>query len=158
MRVLSLTAAITSLPLILLADGHVTALDRMEVGTEKMTDNLLDFYESRVPELADVRPDMTWDTAFRDAGRCVLDGINAAGGAAAVSTYLGALERFAEIEIVNFSDLTTKMPPVLASNIVVELSQICGMITLGAEKMTASGLNDAFAAKDILAKIIAPAE
>ena len=158
MRVFSLIAFFTLLPAMVSADEHITALDRMEISTERMTDNLLNFYESRVPELADVRPDMVWDSAFRDAGRCILDGLNAEGGAAAVVTYLAALERFAEAEIVNFTDLTEKMPAALASDIVLELSQVCGMIALGAEKMAASGLNEAFAAEGVLDKVLAPAE
>ena len=158
MHVFSFIAFFTLLPAMVSADEHITALDRMEISTERMTDNLLNFYESRVPELADVRPDMVWDSAFRDAGRCILDGLNAEGGAAAVVTYLAALERFAEAEIVNFTDLTEKMPAALASDIVLELSQVCGMIALGAEKMAASGLNEAFAAEGVLDKVLAPAE
>lgn len=158
MRRLLLSIALFFAPLAALAEGHASALDRMEAGTEKMTDTLLNFYESRVPELADVRPDMAWDVAFRDAGRCILDGLNADGGAAAVSTYLAALERFAEANIVNFTDMTTQMPEALATNVVLELSQACGMIALGTDRMAASGLNIAFAKEGVMAKVLAPAE
>jgi hypothetical protein len=141
-----------------MADEHASALVRMEESTEKMTDNLLDFYESRVPELANVRPDMAWDADFRKAGQCFLEGLNANGGAAAVSIYLGALETYATANFVNFADITSKMPPTLATNIVLELSQVCGLIALGSEKMAASGLSEAFAKEDFFARVTAPAE
>lgn len=158
MRVFSLSAMLIFMPLMSMAGEHVSALVRMEESTEKMTDNLLNFYESRVPELADVRPDMAWDADFRMAGRCFLEGLNAKGGAAAVSIYLGALEIYAEADFVNFTDITTQMPPTLAANIVLELSQVCGMIAVGSEKMAVSGLTEAFAKEGVLARVMAPAE
>ena len=92
---LILATLLTVFPVLTAADGHSDALSRLEAGTTAMTDNLLDFYVSRVPELADVRPDMSWDAAFRDAGQCILNGIDADGGSAAVAEYLTALEKFA---------------------------------------------------------------
>ena len=141
-----------------LADGHADALARMETGTVAMTANLLDFYESRVPELAEVRPDMTWDDAYRTAGQCVLDGLAAHGGDAAVAAYLAALETYAAADFDSFTDLTTKMPDTLADPVALELSSSCGMIGLGTARMEASGLNAAFQADGVMDRVLAPAE
>ena len=158
MRVLTITAVLTLVPFGAFADGHADAMVRLEAGTEKMTDNLLDFYIGRAPELADFRPDMTWDDDFREAGQCLLDGLRSDGGDAAVATYLSALEDFAEAKIVNFTDLTTLMPDALATDIVLDLSTACGTISLGSERMAASGLNDAFQQEGVMAKVLAPAQ
>lgn len=155
---LILATLLTVFPVLTAADGHSDALDRLEAGTTAMTDNLLDFYVSRVPELADVRPDMSWDAAFRDAGQCILDGIDADGGSAAVAEYLTALEEFAAAEIRDFTDMTTLMPDALSTNVVLGLSNSCGMIALGTQRMAASGLNDAFAQEGVMEKVLAPAE
>lgn len=140
------------------ADGHQDALARMEAGTTAMTDNLLDFYIGRVPELAAARPDMSWDDDFREAGQCVLDGLNAHSGDAGVATYLAALETFGVTEIVTFSDLTEKMPDVLSDPVALELSSTCGMISLGTARMEASGLHEAFAADGVMERVLAPAK
>lgn len=152
------TSALLLLAAPAMADGHADALARMETGTVAMTNNLLDFYVARVPELAAVRPDMTWDDAFRTAGQCVLDGIASHGGDAAVAAYLAALESWAAAEISSFTDLTEKMPDVLADPTVLEFSSICGMIALGTDRMEASGLNAAFQAEGVMERVIAPAE
>lgn len=158
MRRLLASTLIMFLPTDAIADGHQDALARMEAGTEKMTDNLLDFYVNRVPTLADVRPDMSWDQTFRDAGQCILDGLTVDGGDDGVATYLSALEEFAEADITNFTDMTTQMPDVLASDIALNLSNTCGMIRLGTARMAASGLNEAFSQEGVMAKVLAPSE
>jgi hypothetical protein len=158
MRSITLSAFIVFLPCFVMADGHSDALARLETYTEKMTDNLMDFYVARVPELGDVRPDMTWDTEMREAGQCILDGITADGGDAGVATYLAALEDFADADIVKFTDLTTKMPDALATDVVLTLSSSCGMVKIGSERMAASGLNEAFAKEGVMARVLAPAE
>lgn len=158
MRRLTIIAALIFSPFAAAADGHADALARLEAGTEAMTENLLDFYVDRAPELAGFRPDMTWDDAFREAGQCLLDGLNAEGGDAAVASYLAALEEFSKAEIVNFTDLTTLMPDALATDVVLDLSSVCGTISLGSERMAASGLTRAFQAEGVMAKVLAPAE
>lgn len=158
MRALIISALFTAVSGFAFADGHADALARLEAGTEKMTNNLLDFYVSRVPSLEDVRPDMSWDAEFRDAGQCILDGLDTDGGPTAVADYLAALEEFADAEIVNFTDMTTQMPAALSSNVVLGLSNSCGMIRIGTERMAASGLNDAFAQDGVMQKVLAPAE
>lgn len=157
MRRLVLTLILTSTT-VAFAEGHDDALARIEAGTEAMTNNLLDFYVGRAPELAVFRPDMSWDAAFREAGQCLLDGLQADGGDAGVATYLAALETFAKAEIVNFTDLTTQMPDALATDIVLDLSAACGMIQLGTTRMEDSGLTEAFQQRDVMAKVLAPAE
>lgn len=141
-----------------IAEGHYDALARMEAGTLAMTDNLLDFYIGRVPELAAARPDMSWDEEFREAGQCVLDGLTAHSGNEGVAAYLAALEAFGVTQIMTFSDLTEKMPDVLSDPVALELSSTCGMITLGTARMQASGLNEAFAAEGVMERVLAPAE
>ena len=158
MRAFTLSTVLLFTPYLALADGHADALDRMEAGTEKMTDNLLDFYVARVPTLGETRPDMSWDTAFREAGQCILDGIAADGGDAGTATYLGALENFAEAEILNFTDMSTQMPDALATDVVLNLSSDCGMISLGTERMAESGLTEAFAQEGVMAAVLAPAQ
>lgn len=158
MRSLTTFAFLTLLPVTAAADGHADALARLEAGTEAMTDNLLDFYIDRAPELAEFRPDMAWDDDFREAGQCLLDGLSAEGGDTTVATYLAALEAFSQAEIVNFTDLTTLMPDALATDVVLDLSSACGTISLGSERMAASGLNEAFQAEGVMAKVLAPAE
>lgn len=145
-------------PLTAMAEGHADALARLEAGTVQMTNNLLDFYIGRAPQLAAFRPDMSWDEAFREAGQCVLDGLHADGGDAAVATYLSALEGFATAEIVNFADLTTQMPDAMATDVVLDLSSACGTIKIGTERMQASGLTEAFQQEGVMAKVLAPAE
>jgi hypothetical protein len=130
----------------------------MEAGTVGMTNNLLDFYESRVPELAEVRPDMSWDDEYRTAGQCVLDGLASHGGPEAVAGYLTGLEDFATAELNSFTELTTKMPDVLADPKALEFSSSCGMIALSTARMEASGLNTAFQADGVMERVLAPAE
>ncbi len=158
MRTSLMTCLIALTPLTGAADGHADALARFEAGTIAMTENLLDFYESRVPELADVRPDMSWDDDFRTAGQCVLDGLHSHGGDAAIAAHLAALEDFGSAEITTFTELTTKMPDVLADPKTLEFSSTCGMIGLGTERMEASGLNAAFQADGVMERVLAPAQ
>lgn len=158
MRISLLTAIVVLAPHFASADGHADALARMQSSTEAMTDNLLDFYEARAPELAEVRPDMSWDDAFRTAGQCVLDGLQSHGGDAAVATYLAALEDFATVEIETFTDLTSKMPDALADPKTLEFSSSCGMIALGTTRMEASGLNEAFQDPTVMERVLAPAQ
>lgn len=158
MRLPLLTCLLAIGPTLAQAEGHADALARMEAGTVAMTNNLLDFYESRAPELAEVRPDMTWDDDFRAAGQCVLDGIAAHSGEEGVADYLAALEDFATVEITSFTDMTVKMPDTLADPKTLELSSSCGMIALGTNRMEASGLNAAFQAEGVMDRVLAPAE
>jgi hypothetical protein len=158
MRHFTLSALLICLPCLIFADGSSDALERLESGTERMTDNLLDFYVHRVPELAEFRPDMSWDDEFRDAGQCFLDGLKADGADAAVATYLDALEDFATAEITNFTDLTSKMPEELSTGTVLALSDSCGTIAIGTARMAESGMNEAFAKEGVMERVLAPAQ
>lgn len=158
MRTRYLVCIVILTPLMTLAEGHDNALARMEAGSVAMTNNLLDFYISRAPELAASRPDMSWDDAYREAGQCVLDGLAAYSGDAGVATYLAALETFSTARIETFRDLTQKMPDVLAEPVALELSSTCGMIALGTARMDASGLTEAFSADGVIERVLAPTE
>ena len=158
MRIQFLVCMMILTPFAALAEGHDNALARMEAGSVAMTNNLLDFYISRAPELAASRPDMTWDDAYREAGQCVLDGLAAYSGEAGVAAYLAALESFSTVEIATFRDLTQKMPDVLAEPVALELSSTCGMIALGTARMEDSGLTAAFAEDGVMERVLAPAE
>ena len=52
-----------------------SAIDRLEVASEQLMTNTLDFYESRVPGLAAVRPNMAWDAQARSAWTCMLQNL-----------------------------------------------------------------------------------
>lgn len=155
MRSLFYATFFTLTPMIAIAQ---TPLERLEAGTIAMTENLLDFYVARVPELADVRPDMAWDEAFYTAGKCVLDAISAHSGDTGVVAYLDALDTFSTVEITKFTDLTEQMPDALIDPVVLEASSTCGMIELGTQRMNDSGLTDAFQADGVMDRVLAPAE
>jgi hypothetical protein len=140
------------LPSFALAQSNI---DRLQAASEQLMENTLDFYESRVPSLASVRPNTAWDAQIREAWQCMLDGMQAAKGDAGVATYLAELEAYAAMPITNIRTMSETIPPSMQDAQVVQISQTCGTDKASLAQMQASGLIAQLANPVVMAAIMA---
>jgi hypothetical protein len=152
MRSALIALALLATPNLALAQS---ALDRLEVASERLMTNTLNFYESRVPGLRAVRPDMAWDAQARAAWSCMLNGLQSAKGDAGVATYITEFEAYAARPIVNIRTMSETVPPSMQDATVVQISQSCGTDQVGLAQMQRSGLVAQLSNPAVLAAIMA---
>lgn len=152
MRLTLLALAVAVIPFPAFAQS---ALDRLEVASERLMTNTLNFYESRVPSLAAVRPDVSWDAQARAAWSCMLNGLQAAKGDAGVAAYLAEFEAYAAKPIVSIRNMSETIPPAMRDPQVIQISTSCGTDTVGLAQMEASGLVAQLSNPVVMARIMA---
>lgn len=148
------TAALCALPAIAQAADIDAMLERLENASEAAAEELTDFYRERLPEYEDKIPDLSWGEPMREANRCILRNIEAAGGDAAVTEYVEANETWAEYEITTLRDIGEEMPPVLLSELVAQLGQSCGASAITVKKIESSGFGELMRQPDMAERLM----
>jgi hypothetical protein len=115
-------------------------LDRYELASEALADNMTNFYQSKVPELAAVLPEMGWDDEIAAVAQCTLDGVRAARGEDGATEYVAALETWAGTPITSFVGMADGQPAVLSDALAIQLATDCGGLELGMRRMQESGM------------------
>ncbi|MFZ5963986.1 hypothetical protein ACOXXX_13635 [Thalassococcus sp. BH17M4-6] len=128
-------------------------LERLEVANEAAADQLVSFYEERLPEHTDKIPDFSWDAETREASACVLDNIRTVGGDQAVEAYVKAAEAWAAVKITSLDTIAQNVPAVLVSPLAIELGQRCGASEIAISKMEASGFSELMKQPGILERL-----
>lgn len=124
-----------------LATAPVLADDlaRLEAATEQGGAQFSEFLLRRAPELAPNLPNWEWDDAYRAAGRCFLDRLQASTGADGVERYLKVVEDYAAKPVTSLSD-TESQPSEMMSAPAVSALQSCGVQQIVMQRMIDSGL------------------
>ena len=133
------------------------ALDRLEAASEEMNRNFEAYYLSRVPSLARVMPEVEWDEAYRETGRCILRRIEEQRGADGVADYLEAIEAYAARPVETFDDMTTGQPVILRDDLAISIGQECGVVEVAMARMRDSGFFEAIGRPGVMDQIMAPA-
>ncbi|MEJ6399079.1 hypothetical protein [Yoonia sp. 208BN28-4] len=152
MRIILAAIALAALPM---AAAAQSALDRYEAASELLQANTYNFFESRVPGLAAVRPSTDWTAADRQAGACLIEGLRAAKGDAGVATYLSDLEAFARQPITSIAAMSANTPASLADAQTVQIGSSCGTDKIGQAQMQRSGLVAQLSNPVVLSRIMA---
>jgi hypothetical protein len=156
MRKILLAMAVVAIPA---ASFAQTQLDRMETVSEAMTEAMvvmmvreMEANGADAAPLMETLPDMVWDNAMRDAGRCILERYSDAIGDSGVETMLTNMEAYnAEIEALGENNVTISdlpepedmLPEGLSEQQSMEITQSCGMMELQLQRMKESGFSDA---------------
>lgn len=153
MRICLLALTFAVVPLAVAAQS---ALDRYEAASEQLQARTYDFFESRVPGLAAVRPSVEWTAADRQAGTCMIQSLQAAKGDAGVATYLAELEAFAQRPITSIAAMSAATPASMADPATVQIGAACGTDKIGQAQMQRSGLVAQLSNPVVMARIMAP--
>ena len=150
MRFTALTFALT----LTLAASPALAdnLTRLETATEQGGAQLSKFLLSRAPELAPNLPSWEWDDAYRIAGGCFLDNLQASQGGGYVEQYLTALEAYAATPVTSLEQ-TSNQPPLMTAPPVMAAMQGCGIQQIVMKRMTDSGLMGAMMNEAMMQKL-----
>lgn len=127
----------TAAPTAALADN---LLDRYGVASDAKAEQMRAFYISRVPEMADVMPEMGWDDAIAAVTACTLNGVRQARGEEAAEAYVAAMEAWAAIPVNSFGDMAEGLSGALSDDLAIRLAQDCGALDLSMQRMQDSGM------------------
>jgi hypothetical protein len=134
---LSVAVVVALLPQAVLADA---LLDRYQAAAVTKADQMEAFFVARVPELAEVLPEMGWDDELAVVAACILDGQRAERGEAGAEAYVAALEEWALIVPTSFMTMADGMPVVLSDDLALRLNESCGGIEISMQRMQDSGM------------------
>jgi hypothetical protein len=152
MRLALMTFALIPLALPAAADD---LLDRYEAASNAVQDNMIAFYETRVPELVAVMPEMGWDDELAAVAQCTLDGIRAERGEDGAEEYVAAMETWGETEITSFMTMAEGMPAVLSDDLALQLSMDCGGMDIAMERMQSSGMMELIQDPSVMERLMA---
>ncbi|MGR3466463.1 MAG: hypothetical protein ACU0CI_01175 [Shimia sp.] len=146
MKRLFLTLPLLALPTAALAETQLERLEALsEQGSEVMMEMMIREITAEGADPAPLQaaiPDMTWDDAFRDAGRCMLDAYTAELGSDGVDEMLDSLEAmYADLDDARLEDLEDLDPTggKLSEEVQVRVTRECGFMELSMARMEESG-------------------
>jgi len=152
----ALTAAFTAAALTLIAAPAFaqSELDRLEVVSEAVAQNMAAFLVARVPELADVMVDWEWDAEMREVATCTMDRIRTEGGDQALTDYLDALEVFSTIEITSIEQMGAATPIPFSNDVAMQVATECRAMEVSARRMQESGMMEAMMDPAIMGRLM----
>lgn len=138
-RLILATAITLALPI---AASAQSALERMEAMSETMTEMTYTALVDEIPALDGNLPSAEWDDAMRDAGACVLDGVEEEVGEDGVAEMLDNMET-AMATVTPEGLMQGTFQPALPDGITDQqmqtISNECGMVELMMMRMAESG-------------------
>ncbi len=152
MRISLLAFAFATFPMVAFAQSDI---DRYQAASEQLQAKTYDFFESRVPGLAAVRPVGGWNADDREAGACMIDSLRVAKGDAGVTAYLADLEGFAQRPITSIAAMSAATPASMADPETIQLGAACGTDKIGLAQMQRSGLVAQLSNPVVMARIMA---
>lgn len=127
------------LPSVALAQS---ALDRMESMSEAMTEMTYEALIDQIPALRGNLPSADWDDAMREAGSCILDGVEDEVGRAGVNEMLDNMETAmasATPSSLMEGDFRPALPDGLTDQQLQQINNECGMAEIMMMRMAESG-------------------
>jgi hypothetical protein len=157
MKIMTFATGLMMLPLAAWAQSG--PLERLEAVYETLNESMVLVMVNEMEAegvdpapIMEVLPDLSWDDAMRDAGRCMLDRYDALIGRDGIDTMLTDLEAYAaDLKDAGNEGLTAReladpenmLPEGVSQDQSMEITQACGMIELQMQRMSESGFTEA---------------
>lgn len=130
-------------------------LDRYRDASIARAAIMTDFFVSRVPELAEVMPEIGWDDEIAVISQCLLDGIRAEQGEAGAEAYVAGMEEWATMPIASFATMNDGAPAAVADPSLLQIQMDCGALTFSQERMESSGMMGVLMQPGVMERLMA---
>ncbi len=128
------------------AHAQQSDLERFEAAAEAMSEQMFSLIAQEQPAVRDALPQTDWNSAFREAGACVLDRIREETSDANIDRMLGELEMLAAAEFDSLAQMRAANDatgPGLPQDRMLQINESCGMEAAMRQRMADSDFLDA---------------